>query len=69
VEDRDKVFSNLKRKTFISRIVQTWLGAPKGRGGGLRPITNYRIKHGFNRHVLTFVHPIVWRYGCAGCFC
>ncbi len=40
MEDRDKVFSNLKRKTFISRIVQTWLG-----GGGLRSITNHLIKH------------------------
>jgi hypothetical protein len=33
VEDRDKFFSNFKRKNFISKIIQTWLGAPKGGGG------------------------------------
>jgi hypothetical protein len=27
-----KFFSNFKRKNFISKIVQTWLGAPKGGG-------------------------------------
>ncbi len=28
MDDKDNFFSNFKRKTFISIIVQIWLGAP-----------------------------------------